>query len=231
MRKEAERKERRGKTIRWTAYIVAAVVLVGGLVTIGIVTTHHSSATTASTDVATATLGGPQGPEGIPAETGTPLAGLSLTAAGQTIDGVQCGAEQLVYHIHAHLTVYANGAMRPVPGGIGQVGPQASGSGNSAFYGAQVCYYTLHTHAADGVIHVEAPTETTYTLGQFFALWGQTLSSSQVGPAKGTVTAYLNGKPYTGDPTSIPLTAHADIQLDVGTVVAPKKVDWSVSQL
>jgi hypothetical protein len=37
------------------------------------------------------------------------------------------------------------------------------------------------------------------------------------------VTAYLNGKQYKGDPRSIPLTAHALIQLDVGSpTVGPK---------
>ncbi|MCW2594620.1 MAG: hypothetical protein JWP39_508, partial [Jatrophihabitans sp.] len=41
----------------------------------------------------------------------------------------------------------------------------------------------------------------------------------------------VNGIRYSGTPAGIPLTSHEDIQLDVGTPVAPKRVDWSKSQL
>ena len=86
-------------------------------------------------------------------------------------------------------------------------------------------------HAQDGVIHVESPTTRTYTLGQFFAIWGQPLSKTQVGPATGTLTVFVNGKPYTGDPAAITLGSREDIQIDVGTPVPFKAVDWSKSQL
>jgi hypothetical protein len=42
-----------------------------------------------------------------------------------------------------------------------------------------------------------------------------------VATATGPVTAFVNGRPFTGDPRTIPLGAHAVIQLDVGTEVAP----------
>ncbi|MDQ6616700.1 MAG: hypothetical protein M3083_18640 [Actinomycetota bacterium] len=75
----------------------------------------------------------------------------------------------------------------------------------------------MHTHAADGIIHVESPTQTTYTLGQLFDLWGQPLKSGQVGPAVGPLKVYVNGKPFLGDPRSIPFAAKTQIQLDVGS--------------
>ena len=53
-----------------------------------------------------------------------------------------------------------------------------------------------------------------------FAEWNQPLSENQVGPATGSVIAYVNGQKYTGDPSQIPLTPHAVIQLDVGKDVA-----------
>jgi hypothetical protein len=54
----------------------------------------------------------------------------------------------------------------------------------------------------------------------------QTLPS-QVGPASGRVTAIYNGQRYLGDPRQIPLTAHAQIQLDVGRpLVAPDVVKF-----
>jgi hypothetical protein len=40
-----------------------------------------------------------------------------------------------------------------------------------------------------------------------------------VGPASGPVTAFVDGAVVGGDPRDIPLTAHAVVQLDVGTVV------------
>ena len=51
---------------------------------------------------------------------------------------------------------------------------------------------------------------------------GQPLSTTQVGRATGNVTAFLNGKRFSGDPRSIKLTPHALIQLDVGKVVPPQ---------
>ena len=69
---------------------------------------------------------------------------------------------------------------------------------------------------------MEAPKAMTFTLGQFFRIWGIPLTSSQVGPAKGKVTAFYNGKEWVKSPASIPLTSEAQIQLDVGSpVVAP----------
>jgi hypothetical protein len=172
------------------------------------------------------------GPEGIPLETGVPLAGLANEATGKTINGIKCEtAEQVVYHIHSRLAVYVDGVMRPIPLGIGIVGLQVQQDGGFPFAGATQCYYWLHTHANDGVLHVESPTSTLYPLSDVFAIWGQPLSATQVGPAKGTVTAYVNGKVFTGNPGTITLTSHETIQLDVGKVVPPVAIDWSKSQL
>jgi len=181
------------------------------------------------TTVAAGTLGA----ENIPFESGTPLAGLPSSVTGQTLNGVECGStEQVAYHIHARLTIYVNGTLAPVPAGIGIIQPVSQGSGAQAFVAqATKCFYWLHTHAQDGVLHVESPTSKLYPLSDVFAIWGQPLSSSQVGPAKGTVIAYVNGKKFTGDPQTITLAAHEDIQLDVGKDVPPVTIDWSKSQL
>jgi hypothetical protein len=164
---------------------------------------------------------------------GTPLAQPSGSVAGQTIDGVQCNAsEQIAYHVHTHLSVYVDGVQRPVPAGIGMVAPIAQQTPDGAFDGASRCYYWLHVHAQDGVIHIESPVQQGYTLGDFFDLWGQPLSSNQVGPVTGTVTAYVDGTVYQGDPRAIPLGSHVDIQIDVGTPqVPPKGVDWATTSL
>ncbi len=164
---------------------------------------------------------GPIGPEGMPLEQGQQLAPASSTRPGTTVDGIQCAPiEQLAYHIHAHLQVFVDGQPRALPAAIGLLGPVAQQTQVGLFYGAQRCYYWLHTHATDGVIHIESPTARIYSLGDFFDEWNQPLSAGQVGPATGKVTAFVNGKRWTADPRSIPLAAHNVIQLDVGSPVA-----------
>ena len=147
----------------------------------------------------------------------TPVRGM---AQGATVDGIACQtSEQAAYHIHEHLAIYVSGARRTVPTGIGIPGPQQVSGG---FVAGGKCLYWLHTHDTSGVIHVESPAQRVYTLGQLFDIWGQPLSSTQVGSATGKVTAFVSGHRFTGDPRSIRLTPHAVIQLDVGTVVPPQ---------
>ncbi|MCL2419595.1 MAG: hypothetical protein FWD04_09905 [Conexibacteraceae bacterium] len=173
------------------------------------------------------------GPEGIPLETGRQLAPASTTTPGTTVDGIQCAPlEQLAYHIHAHLQVYVHGVPRTLPAAIGLVGPVAQQTPEGPFYGAQKCYYWLHTHTSDGVIHIESPTPRIYTLGNFFDEWRQPLSSHRVASARGTVYATVNGKPWTRSPRAIPLKKHAVIQLAVGMPIPPfHTVNWGPSQL
>jgi hypothetical protein len=140
--------------------------------------------------------------------------------------------EQLAYHIHAHLQVYADGQPRALPGAIGMLGPVAQQTAYGPFYGASQCIYWLHTHASDGVIHIESPTKRVYTLGNFFDEWHQPLSRTQVAAVKGKVSAFLNGKPWTKDPRSIPLLPHASVQLDVGQPAVPAQtISWAESNL
>jgi hypothetical protein len=191
------------------ATAVAVVVLVVGVIVTG---GGHGAKSS-----------GGSGPEGIPVPNAAPLASVTTAGAGQPVDGIRCDrAEQVAYHIHADLAIFVNGVQRQVPAGIG-VGPprQTAGSGRDAFVDGGSCLYWLHTHAGDGVIHVESPSEQVYTLGQFFDIWGQPLSASQVGPAAGQVTTFVNGTVVTGNPATLPLHPHDVIQLDVGTPVAP----------
>jgi hypothetical protein len=215
--------------------VAAAVVVAAsaaGITVAGRAGSGHASAQQPG-GVATSVLTGPPGPEGIVLEQGQLLAPASTAADGQPVDGIRCDAsEQVAYHIHAHLTVYVNGALRPIPAGIGIVTPVAEQTPDGPFYSATRCYYWLHVHAQDGIIHVESPNNSNYTLGQFFAIWKQPLSTDRTGPDTGPVTVFVNGVRHTGNPASIALTSHEDIQIDVGTpAVAARRVDWSRSQL
>ena len=163
------------------------------------------------------------GPEGIPIPQAPVLAGTSAMATGSTVDGIGClGQEQTLFHIHAHLTIYVNGSARQIPYGVGITGAQAESTPEGPFVASGNCYYWLHTHAADGIIHIESPLQRTYTLGDFFDIWGQRLDRTHIGPVTGAVTAIYNGQLYQGNPRNIPLNAHAQIQLEVGRpLVAP----------
>jgi len=160
------------------------------------------------------------GPELVPIPEGVPLLAGPASAATPTksVHGIKCqGMERLAFHIHAHLVIFVNGKARIVPYGIG-IGPPLRGQNTKAgsFVTQGSCFSWIHTHAADGIIHLEGPAPRTYTLGDFFAIWGQPLSANQVGPARGHVTALFNGKYWDGDPRRIPLLEHAQIQLEVG---------------
>ena len=176
-----------------------------------------------------ARAGGHPGPER--AEAGHP----AQRGHRADVDGIQCQAgEQTVVHVHTHLTIFVNGKAQVIPYGIGIPGFQAVQHAQGPFVQTGSCFYWLHVHANDGIIHIESPSTTeSFTLGQFFDEWGIPLSNTQVGPATGTVTVFFTspGKKagiYTGNPTNLPLGDHYQIQLDVGTpIVAPVQVtNW-----
>jgi hypothetical protein len=235
---EARAAQRRRRQIWWTG----SAVVVGAAAAVGLAA-GLSGGSTSSASPGTAhqprlplapvsALGGlqspgtpgPVGSEGVPIPAGPVLA--SPVTTGRPIDGIQCsGGEQVAFHIHAHLTVFVNGVAQDVPAAVGIANPIAENTAQGPFIGSGSCFYWLHTHAADGIIHIESPVTATYHLGQFFDLWGLPTGPNQLGTATGPITAFYNGQHWTGDPRDIPLTAHAQIQLDVGSpLVTPESI-------
>jgi hypothetical protein len=104
----------------------------------------------------------------------------------------------------------------------GQGGSQAGTSyptinGIPCDLGERLAFH-IHTHTDDEILHIESPVQRAFfTLGDFFAIWGQPLSSNQVASATGPVIAYVNG-----DPSQITLQAHELVQLDVGDETPPQ---------
>lgn len=149
---------------------------------------------------------------------GTALAPPGAPGPGGQVDGISSTpSEQSVVHIHAHLTVFVDGKARQIPGGIGIAAPrQVQPTPRGPFVAGGARFSWLHTHAPDGIVHIESPVRRTFTLGELFDVWGQPLGPKRVGPAFGRVTAFFDGRHYPGSPRDIPLTAHAQIQLDVG---------------
>lgn len=164
------------------------------------------------------------GTRGAAGEAGPPTApAASPSPLPPPIDGIACDqAEQQAVHLHVHLAVYADGVERPIPAGVGIVGPVTQPTSRGPVVVDGLCYYWLHTHTSDGIVHAEAPYPRSFTLGEFFDIWGRGLDPRHVGDDSGPVTAYLDGARFTADPRTLRLTDHAVIQLDVGADTAPR---------
>ncbi|MGZ4032946.1 MAG: hypothetical protein ACXVDJ_09940 [Tumebacillaceae bacterium] len=140
-----------------------------------------------------------------------------------TIDGMTCDSmEGSVFHIHSHLAILNNGENVEVPANIG-IYPNNVPS----------CLYWLHTHDNTGELHMEAPKTRTFTLGNFFNVWKQPLSKTQVMnyTSKGQeIKAYVDGKEFTGDPSTIELKSHTQVVLEVGPKFVPPPTTYTFPQ-
>jgi hypothetical protein len=149
------------------------------------------------------------------------LAVLSRGGAADRAASLRCDTTpQLAVHYHAHLDLFYAGRVVPVPGQVGVV---------------QACRYWLHTYSADGVVHVQGPAAVAsrqFTMGDFFWVWGQPLSSRQVATLKvgrgQQLKAWLDGRPYAGDVAGMVLHPRDEVVLEVGPpFVPPPRFDWS----
>jgi hypothetical protein len=129
-----------------------------------------------------------------------------IAAAGLKV----LGGEQLEVHYHAHLDVIDDGQEVTVPAGVGFVIKNGTPTGITV----------LHTHDTSGVIHIESATNSPYALGQFFTEWGVALNSGQVGglhaDAGHVLQTYVDGRLFTGDPSTIQLKRHLEIAIWYG---------------
>jgi hypothetical protein len=141
-------------------------------------------------------------------------------ARGEPVSGIACDAmEGQRIHIHQHLVLLDHGKPVPIPANVGQVP-------------ARNCLYWIHTHTPDGIIHIESPQSRTFTLADFFAIWGQPIGRKQVASMharkRRNLRVWVNGKRYDGDPGTVPLVAHADIVIETGPpfLPPPKFTNW-----
>ena len=136
------------------------------------------------------------------------------------IQGVRCDpTEAIDFHIHAHLDVIVDGKSVTVPAGIG-IKPND-------------CLYWLHTHNTSGIIHIEAPQETAFTLGQFIQVWDSTPSISpkfeEMMNGDKNFKVFVNGFEYKDGYDKIPITAHDEIVIVSGSVppTIPKSYEFN----
>jgi hypothetical protein len=136
--------------------------------------------------------------------------------------------EYVDYHEHAHLDVFVDGLRVTIPGGIGieTSDPAVIQFSPENFAGipeegcAQICISPMHTHDADGVIHLEAKTEAKFTLGQFFKELAVRLDAACVDRycAPDTeVVVYLDGQKQSGNPADVVLRGNQEIAIVIGT--------------
>ncbi|AIF84841.1 hypothetical protein NTE_02801 [Candidatus Nitrososphaera evergladensis SR1] len=125
----------------------------------------------------------------------------------QAISGVECHPSEITnYHVHAHLDVLVDGKNQTVPSNIG-------------IMQSPHCLFWLHTHDDTGTIHVEAPQQRQFTLGQFMDIWKQTHSGSNSffdSVAGKPLKAYVNGTEFQGDYKNIELKSRQQIVLAYG---------------
>lgn len=116
--------------------------------------------------------------------------------------------EGQVLHIHQHLDLEVHGKAVEVPANIGI--HQRAG-----------WLSAIHTHDTTGIVHVESPFKATFTLGEFFDVWGVRFTGSCLGgyceSATSTLSVYVNGELYSGDPRLLALDEQQEIAIIYGT--------------
>jgi hypothetical protein len=115
--------------------------------------------------------------------------------------------------------LFARRRVIAIPAGIGVAPPQRR---DGAYVRGGRCSYPLRTLEPTGVIEL-APGPTR-TLGDFFTVWGQALSTTRLLSFRAPVLAFVDGHSWTGDPRAIPLARHAQIVLEVEGTLPPHRV-------
>jgi hypothetical protein len=176
-------------------------------------------ATPAPPPTATSVAAAAADPRSRPTMVGAPL---------PVINDISCDAlESTIFHIHVHLALFVDGQEQLIPFGVGIGQPwSVSDSAEGPFVDNGSCFYWIHTHTQDGVLHIESPIRRTFTLGDFFAIWQQPLGPTQMGPVQGAIIAYVNGMKVDSNPADIRLLSHERIQLDSGQDVPPYTFDF-----
>jgi hypothetical protein len=118
-------------------------------------------------------------------------------------------SEVLAFHIHQEVEIFVDGTKVTIPKGIGidEANRQIA---------------VIHTHEADGVIHVESPKVShVYTLGDVFGVWGLKLTKSCLGgfctSGDKSLRVYVNGTQVAGEPSLVRLANHQVIAVTFGT--------------
>ncbi len=104
-----------------------------------------------------------------------------------------CVTGSTLYHAHPSLSISINGAPYPIP-------ITASSS----------CPQPIHTHTTDGVLHVETDQDVSYTLGDWFLLWGNWADSATTATFNSTQIFSYKAGPGTGHSLNMTVNGNVD---------------------
>jgi hypothetical protein len=193
----ARRSLRRVSGRRTAALAASVLVLVGVPVLVVLLASNDTAA------------GPPVSAVGVPAgaDPHRPPAPFFADAGdGVRPDGIGCtNAPGTAVRARVHLDVFADGRPVAVPGGVG-VRP--------------TCAYWVRTEAPGGVIVIGSPQRRSFTLGDFFDIWGAPLTagrllSFRLGAGR-PLRAFVDGQRASGDPRAIALRDGREIALVAG---------------
>jgi hypothetical protein len=152
--------------------------------------------------IAIAVLGGGDGTSE-PSDAAEELPGMLTTSPPWGPNTEELGArlrtldlppEGVAQHLHVPVYVYVQGEPVEIPANVGVATDAVS---------------PIHTHDAQGTVHVESAEVRDFTLGQFFDVWGVRLTGDCVGGSCATgdaaVRVFSGGEEVGGDPRDVVL--------------------------
>lgn len=164
--------------------------------------------------IVVAILGGGDG-SSEPTDTADELPGMLTTSPpwGPNTEELAARLQQLdlppegvAQHLHVPVFVHVQGAPVEVPANVGVATDAVS---------------PIHTHDAQGTVHVESAEVQDFTLGQFFDVWGVRLTDECLGGSCATgdagVRVYSGGEEVGGDPRNVILEDTKAVVVTFGT--------------
>lgn len=144
---------------------------------------------------------------------------------GQSIQGLSCAkpVKSSAAFGYTHLNLVVDGQQIAIPEDIGLVAQGTGGIVDSATRDIG-CYYPVITTDTSGKIRTKPGNATPYTLGQFFALWGQPLTPANVaGYAGKPIKVFIRDgtvlTEYTGALDALTLTENREITIQIGSAL------------
>jgi len=117
-------------------------------------------------------------------------------------------SNRLALHTHTEVQIYVHGQPVTIPANVGIDIP-------TQFIAS------IHTHTADGIVHVESSTVADFTLQEFFDIWGVRFTQSCIGGycdgGQNELQVFRDGKEVTGSFGSVPLADQSVVVITYGT--------------
>ncbi|HWF55936.1 MAG TPA: hypothetical protein VG223_14965 [Solirubrobacteraceae bacterium] len=118
-----------------------------------------------------------------------------------------------------HVEVFAANRVVLIAAGIGTRPPRTRSAGRIS---AAHCYGELVTVDPTGIVLLAPGAR--LTVAALFRSWGEPLSSRRLlSFTGGRVSAYVDGRRWTGPPQAVPLHVHSEIVLEIGPHVPPHR--------